>query len=134
MADLRTNYMGLELKNPIIVGSSGLTNSVENIVEIEKNGGSAVVLKSLFEEQITQESHALNHYLTQGVESHPEALNYFPEASEYKTGPDEYLEHIQRAKKALDIPVIASLNGVSTGGWVKYAKQIEEAGGKVSLK
>jgi len=86
------------------------------------------VLHSLFEEQITQESHTLNHYLTQGVESHPEALSYFPEASEYKTGPDEYLEHIQRAKKTLDIPVIASLNGVSTGGWVKYAKQIEEAG------
>ena len=95
---------------------------------MEDAGAAAVVLHSLFEEQITQESHTLNHYLTQGVESHPEALSYFPEASDYKIGPVEYLEHIQKAKKALEIPVIASLNGVSTGGWVKYAKQIEEAG------
>jgi dihydroorotate dehydrogenase (fumarate) len=95
---------------------------------MEDAGASAVVLHSLFEEQITLDSHTLNHYLTQGVESFPEALSYFPEASEYKTGPVEYLEHIQKAKKALDIPVIASLNGVSTGGWVKYAQQIEEAG------
>jgi dihydroorotate dehydrogenase (fumarate) len=86
------------------------------------------VLHSLFEEQITQESHTLNHYLTQGVESYAEALSYFPEAADYRTGPDDYLEHIQKAKRVLDIPVIASLNGVSTGGWVKYAKQIEEAG------
>jgi len=95
---------------------------------MEDNGASAIVLYSLFEEQITLESHNLNHYLTQGVESFPEALTYFPEAAEYETGPDEYMEHIQKAKEALSIPIIASLNGVSTGGWVKYAKNIEEAG------
>jgi len=126
--DLTTNYLGMTLKNPLVPSSSPLMRTMENLRAMEDAGAAAVVLHSLFEEQITQESHTLNHYLTQGVESHPEALSYFPEASEYKTGPDEYLEHIQRAKKTLDIPVIASLNGVSTGGWVKYAKQIEEAG------
>ena len=126
--DLTTNYLGMTLKNPLVPSSSPLMRTLESLRAMEDAGAAAVVLHSLFEEQITQESHTLNHYLTQGVESHPEALSYFPEASEYKTGPDEYLEHIQRAKKALDIPVIASLNGVSTGGWVKYAKQIEEAG------
>jgi len=95
---------------------------------MEDSGASAIVLHSLFEEQITLESHNLNHYLTQGVESFPEALTYFPEATEYETGPIEYLEHIRKAKEALDIPIIASLNGVSTGGWVKYANNMEEAG------
>ena len=126
--DLTTNYLGMTLKNPLVPSSSPLMRTLESLRAMEDAGAAAVVLHSLFEEQITQESHTLNHYLTQGVESFSEALSYFPEASEYKTGPDEYLEHIQRAKKALDIPVIASLNGVSTGGWVKYAKQIEEAG------
>ncbi|MBE2220864.1 MAG: dihydroorotate dehydrogenase-like protein [Anaerolineae bacterium] len=126
--DLTTNYLGMTLKNPLVPSSSPLMRTLENLRAMEDAGAAAVVLHSLFEEQITQESHTLNHYLTQGVESYSEALSYFPEASEYKTGPDEYLEHIQKAKRSLDIPVIASLNGVSTGGWVKYAKQIEEAG------
>jgi dihydroorotate dehydrogenase (fumarate) len=126
--DLTTNYLGMTLKNPLVPSSSPLMRTLESLRAMEDAGAAAVVLHSLFEEQITQESHTLNHYLTQGVESFAEALSYFPEAAEYKTGPDEYLEHIQKAKKALDIPVIASLNGVSTGGWVKYAKQIEEAG------
>jgi dihydroorotate dehydrogenase (fumarate) len=126
--DLTTNYLGMTLKNPLVPSSSPLMRSLDNLRWMEDAGASAVVLHSLFEEQITLESHALNHYLTQGVESFPEALSYFPEANEYKTGPAEYLEHIQKAKKALDIPVVASLNGVSTGGWVKYAQQIEEAG------
>ena len=86
------------------------------------------MLYSLFEEQITLESHTLNHYLTQGIESFPEALTYFPEVSEYETGPDEYAENIRKAKEALEIPIIGSLNGVSTGGWVKYARNVEEAG------
>ncbi len=126
--DLTTNYLGMTLKNPLVPSSSPLMRTLDNLRAMEDAGASAVVLHSLFEEQITQESHTLNHYLTQGVESHPEALSYFPEASDYRTGPVDYLEHIQKAKKVLDIPVIASLNGVSTGGWVKYAKQIEEAG------
>jgi dihydroorotate dehydrogenase (fumarate) len=95
---------------------------------MEDSGAAAIVLFSLFEEQITLESQTLNHYLTQGVESFPEALTYFPEAAEYESGPDEYAEHIRKAKEALDIPIIASLNGVSTGGWVKYARNVEEAG------
>ncbi|PID84898.1 MAG: dihydroorotate dehydrogenase [Chloroflexi bacterium] len=126
--DLSTNYLGMTLKNPLVPSSSPLMRTLDNIRAMEDAGAAAVVLHSLFEEQITQESHTLNHYLTQGVESHPEALNYFPEASDYKTGPAEYLEYVQKVKRTLDIPVIASLNGVSTGGWVKYAKQIEEAG------
>jgi dihydroorotate dehydrogenase (fumarate) len=126
--DLSTNYLGMTLKNPLVPSSSPLMRTLDNLRAMEDAGASAVVLHSLFEEQITQESHTLNHYLTQGVESYAEALSYFPEAADYRTGPDDYLEHIQKAKKVLDIPVIASLNGVSTGGWVKYAKQIEEAG------
>ena len=126
--DLTTTYLGMKLKNPLVPSSSPLMRSLDNLRWMEDAGASAVVLHSLFEEQITMESHTLNHYLTQGVESFPEALSYFPEASEYKTGPVEYLEHIQKAKTSLGIPVIASLNGVSTGGWVNYARQIQEAG------
>lgn len=126
--DLTTNYLGMTLKNPLVPSSSPLMRSIDNLRWMEEAGAAAVVLHSLFEEQITHESHTLNHYLTQGVESFPEALSYFPEATEYKTSPDEYLEHIQKAKRLLEIPVIASLNGVSTGGWVKYAQLIQEAG------
>jgi dihydroorotate dehydrogenase (fumarate) len=126
--DLTTTYMGLTLKNPLVPSSSPLSRNLNSLRRMEDNGASAIVLYSLFEEQITLESHNLNQYLTQGAESFPEALTYFPEAAEYETGPDEYMEHIQKAKEALSIPIIASLNGVSTGGWVKYAKNIEEAG------
>ncbi|MEZ4642998.1 MAG: dihydroorotate dehydrogenase-like protein [Chloroflexota bacterium] len=126
--DLRTTYLGLDLKNPLVPSSSPLTRSLDSLRRMEDAGASAVVLYSLFEEQITLESEMLNHYLTQGIESFPEALSYFPEAAEYHTGPDGYLEHLARAKRSLEIPVIASLNGVSTGGWVNYAKKIEEAG------
>jgi dihydroorotate dehydrogenase (fumarate) len=126
--DLTTTYMGLTLKNPLVPSSSPLSRNLNSLRRMEDNGASAIVLYSLFEEQITLESHNLNQYLTQGAESFPEALTYFPEAAEYETGPDEYMEHIQKAKEALNIPIIASLNGVSTGGWVKYAKNIEEAG------
>lgn len=128
MVDLRTTYLGLKLKNPLVPSSSPLTRSLDNLRRMEDAGAAAVVLYSLFEEQITLESQMLNHYLTQGIESFPEALTYFPEAPEYATGPEAYLEHIRRAKKVLDIPVIASLNGVSTGGWVRHARHIEEAG------
>jgi dihydroorotate dehydrogenase (fumarate) len=95
---------------------------------MEDAGAGAVVLYSLFEEQITQESQVLNEHLMQGVESYAEALSYFPEASDYRTGPDAYLEHIRRAKESLEIPLIASLNGVSAGGWMQYARDIEQAG------
>jgi dihydroorotate dehydrogenase (fumarate) len=95
---------------------------------MEDAGAAAVVLYSLFEEQIYQESQTLDHYLTQGTDSFAEALSYFPEAPEYQSGPDIYLEHLYKAKQALDIPVIGSLNGVSTGWWVRYAADIEAAG------
>lgn len=126
--DLTTTYLGLNLKNPLVPSSSPLSRNLGSLKRMEDNGAAAIVLHSLFEEQITLETHNLNHYLTQGVESFPEALTYFPEASEYETGPDEYLEHIQKAKNSLEIPIIASLNGVSTGGWVKYARNIQDAG------
>ena len=126
--DLTTNYLGLKLKNPLVPSSSPLMRELSQLRNMEDAGASAVVLHSLFEEQITQETHTLNEYLMQGIESFSEALSYFPDAPEYQSGPDVYLTHIQKAKAALDIPVIASLNGVSTGGWMKYAKHIQEAG------
>ncbi len=126
MVDLKTKYMGLELKNPIIVGSSGLTNSVENIIEIEKNGASAVVLKSLFEEQIMQD--------ISKIISQDEHSNMYPEATDYivnyskDTAVGNYLQLIKDAKAAVNIPVIASVNCVSSAEWVSFAAKIEEAG------
>lgn len=126
--DLSTTYLGLKLKNPLVPSSSPLMRHLDNLKRMEDAGAAAVVLHSLFEEQINQESHTLDAYLTQGIESYAEALSYFPEAPEYQTGPDAYLEHIRKAKESLEIPVIASLNGVSTGGWVRYARDIQDAG------
>ncbi|MEW5989351.1 MAG: dihydroorotate dehydrogenase-like protein [Chloroflexota bacterium] len=128
MVNLSTNYLGLHLKNPIVPSSSPLARNLRSLRRMEEAGAAAVVLHSLFEEQITLESQSLNHYLSQGVESFPEALTYFPEAADYETGPDAYLEYIRQAKQAVSIPIIASLNGVSTGGWVRYARTIQEAG------
>lgn len=128
MIDLSTTYMGLHLKNPLVVSPSPLCEDIDNIRRMEESGSAAVVLHSLFEEQILMESQDLDHYLTQGTYSFAESLTYFPDLGDYKLGPDEYLEHIRKAKEAVDIPIIGSLNGVSTGGWLKYAKAIEEAG------
>ncbi len=126
--DLSTTYMGLTLKNPIVPSASPLSENVNNIVQMEEAGAAAVVMYSLFEEQINQQSHMLDHYLSYGVESFAEALDYFPDMETYKTGPDEYLNLIQRAKLLVDIPIIGSLNGVSSGGWINYAQKIEQAG------
>lgn len=126
--NLKSNYLGLELKNPLVPSSSPITRTLDGLRQMEDAGASAIVLYSLFEEQILQESHTLNEHLLQGTESFAEALDYFPEAPEYKYGPDEYINHIRRAKEALSIPIIASLNGVSTGWWMRYAKDIEQAG------
>lgn len=128
MIDLSTTYMGLHLKNPLVVSPSPLCEDIDNIRRMEESRSAAVVLHSLFEEQILLESQDLDHYLTQGTYSFAESLTYFPDLGDYKLGPDEYLEHIRKAKEAVDIPIIGSLNGVSTGGWLKYAKAIEEAG------
>jgi dihydroorotate dehydrogenase (fumarate) len=126
--DLTTNYLGIELKNPIVHSASPLSESLDSMRQLEDAGASAIVMYSLFEEQITMESHSLDHFLSYGVESHAEALSYFPDAQEYKVGPDEYLKRIVAAKMSLGVPVIGSLNGVSTGGWIEFAKLIEEAG------
>jgi dihydroorotate dehydrogenase (fumarate) len=126
--DLTTTYMGMTLKNPIVPSASPLSENLENIRRMEDAGAAAVVMYSLFEEQITLESQQLDHYLSYGVESFAEALSYFPDMETYKVGPDDYLNRVRRAKQAVDIPIIGSLNGVSTGGWIEYARQIEEAG------
>jgi dihydroorotate dehydrogenase (fumarate) len=126
--DLTTTYLGLKLKNPIVHSASPLSESIDNIKRLEDAGASAIVMYSLFEEQITLESRELDHYLSYGSQSFGEALSYFPEMDEYKVGPEEYLSRISRAKKAVGIPIIGSLNGVSTGGWIGYAEKIEQAG------
>lgn len=127
--DLTSTYLGLSLKNPLVPSASPLTREIANLRRMEDAGAAAIVLYSLFEEEINMESHTLDRYLNQGTESYAEALSYFPEAPAYRAiGPDAYLEHIFRAKQAVDIPIIASLNGVSTGGWIRYAKEMEGAG------
>lgn len=126
--DLTTTYLGLELKNPLAVASCSLTESVESLRRLEEAGAAAVVLPSLFEEQIEFEEVELSNVQDRGTESFAEALSYFPEPQEYRTGCDRYLELIGQAKQSLSIPVIASLNGVSRGGWIRYAQLIQEAG------
>jgi len=128
MVDLKTTYLGLELKNPLVASASPLMEKVDTVRRLEENGVSAVVMYSLFEEQIIHDSLELDHYLTYGTESFAEALTYLPGIGRYSTGPDVYLERLRRLKEAVSIPVIGSLNGVSTGGWIEYAKKIEEAG------
>jgi dihydroorotate dehydrogenase (fumarate) len=116
MMDLTTKYLGLTLKNPLVVSASPLSAEVGYIRQMEDSGASAVVLPSLFEEQIQVESTALDHFLWQGTESFAESLTYIPNMEGYKLGPDGYLEHLRRAKEAVSIPVIGSLNGTSTSG------------------
>jgi len=128
MVDLSTTYLGLTLKNPLVVSPSPLCEKIDNIRRMEDAGASAVVLPSLFEEQITLESHHLDRFLSHGTESFAESLTYFPDMIDYNLGPDGYLEHIRRAKFVADIPIIGSLNGSSTSGWISYAKKIQEAG------
>jgi dihydroorotate dehydrogenase (fumarate) len=128
MIDLSTQYLGLTLKNPLVVSASPLGQHIDNIRRMEDAGASAVVLQSLFEEQLTLESRELDRFLSEGTESFAEALSYFPDMNDYRLGPEGYLQHIQQAKAAVRIPIIASLNGVSAGGWTKYAKDMEEAG------
>jgi dihydroorotate dehydrogenase (fumarate) len=128
MTDLSTSYLGLSLKNPLVVSPSPLCQDLGSIRQMEDAGAAAVVLHSLFEEQITLESRDLDHFLTHGTDSFAEALSYYPDMGQYKLGPDGYLEHIRKAKAAVKIPIVGSLNGVSTGGWISYAKKIEQAG------
>jgi dihydroorotate dehydrogenase (fumarate) len=126
--DLTTRYLGLELKNPLVASASPLSKKVDIVRRLEDSGAAAVVMYSLFEEQITHESRELDHYLERGTHSYAESLSYFPDLDHYNLGPEPYLEHLHRIKAAVSIPVIGSLNGVSSGGWVEYAHKIEQAG------
>ncbi|MCM3874757.1 MAG: dihydroorotate dehydrogenase-like protein, partial [Pyrinomonadaceae bacterium] len=125
---LATNYLGMTLKNPIVASSSPLSHTVDSIRRLEDAGAAAVVMYSLFEEQITFDSLYVDYYLTSGTNSFAESLTYFPEMQSYNVSPDEYMNLIRRAKEAVDIPIIGSLNGVSSGGWTEYAALMEEAG------
>ena len=126
--NLTTSYLGLRLKNPIVASSSPLSHSLDGIRRLEDAGASAVVMYSLFEEQITFDSFYVDHYLRSNTNSYAEALSYFPEMDSYNVWPNEYLNLIREAKQAVDIPIIGSLNGVSIGGWTNYAGLIEDAG------
>ena len=126
--NLKVNYLGLELKNPIVPSASPLSKSIDKVKKLEDAGAAAIVMWSLFEEEIESEQLELHFRTSIYSESYYEALSYFPEFKEYKVGPDYYLEQIQKIKKSVQIPVIASLNGKSIGGWTEYAKKIEEAG------
>ncbi|HOW68796.1 MAG TPA: dihydroorotate dehydrogenase-like protein [Candidatus Paceibacterota bacterium] len=126
--DLTTQYLGLKLRTPLVPSASPLSQNLDNVKKMEEAGAGAIVLHSLFEEQLRQDTLELDERLTQGTESFAEAQSYFPEPKEFKLGPEEYLEHIAKTKKAVSIPIIASLNGSSMGGWIDYAKQIQQAG------
>lgn len=126
--DLSTTYMGLKLKNPIIIGASPLTSTIESIKELEACGAAAVVLHSIFEEQINHEMHELDHFMFSGSESYAESLGYFPEVTLSNLESEYYLDELIKLKEEVNIPIIASLNGVSRGGWVNYAKKLEDAG------
>ncbi|MBN2086026.1 MAG: dihydroorotate dehydrogenase-like protein [Anaerolineales bacterium] len=128
MTDLSTTYLGLKLKNPLVASSSPFSKKIDAIREMEDAGLSAVVMHSLFEEQIAHESNELDHFLSYGTDSFAEALTYFPDLEKYNLDPDAYLELIRKARAAVQIPVIASLNGITSGGWVETARRIEQAG------
>ena len=126
--DLSTTYLGLKLPSPLVVSASPLSRDVDGICRLEDAGASAVVLYSLFEEQLRQEEMDLQYHLAAGTESFAESLTYFPQAAEFHTGPDGYLNHIRKAKSSVGMPIIASLNGSTLGGWTKFAADIERAG------
>lgn len=128
MADLSTSYLGLKLKNPLVASASPISKKLSGVKRLEDAGVSAVVMYSLFEEQIEYESRALDHFLSHGSESFAEALTYFPDMPSYNIGPESYLELIHKIKSEVEIPVIGSLNGITIGGWVDYARRIQEAG------
>ncbi len=128
MPDLTTTYLGLQLKNPLVASASPLSKKVDTVRRLEDAGAAALVMYSLFEEQITHESFELDHYLERGTHTYAEALSYFPDLDYHNLGTEPYLEHLHKIKQAVNIPIIGSLNGISTGGWVEYAHRIEQAG------
>jgi dihydroorotate dehydrogenase (fumarate) len=126
--NLTTHYMGVRLRNPLVVSPSPICEDVGKIKEMVEAGASAVVLHSLFEEQLGIESRGLDRNLTTGTETYAESISYFPDLNNYKLSREEYLEHIHKVKTAVDVPIFASLNGVSSGGWIEIARQMESAG------
>jgi dihydroorotate dehydrogenase (fumarate) len=128
MTDLSTTYLGLTLKNPLIASSTPYTKKAGNFRRLEDAGVAAIVMHSLFEEQINRDSLELDFFLSRGAESTPEAVSYYPNIETFHMGPEPYLELIRKARESVSIPVIASLNGMSTGGWVDYAARMEQAG------
>jgi dihydroorotate dehydrogenase (fumarate) len=128
MVDLTTTYLGLKLKNPLVASPSPLSEKVENVKRMEDAGIAAVVMYSLFEEQIIHESLELDHFLSRGTESFAEALTYFPNIGKFSLAPEKYIDQLEKTKRAVKIPVLGSLNGVSTGGWIEYSRKIQDAG------
>ncbi|HWG21723.1 MAG TPA: dihydroorotate dehydrogenase-like protein [Terracidiphilus sp.] len=128
MTDLKTTYLGLQLNGPIVVSSTPLSESLDNVRRMEDSGASAIVLTSLFEEQLSLESQALDEDLSRGIDSFAESLQFLPEQADYRMTHEVYLDYLRRTKAAVSIPVLASLNGASSGGWVRYAKEMEQAG------
>jgi dihydroorotate dehydrogenase (fumarate) len=128
MIDLSTTYLGLKLKNPLVASASPLSEKLDSVRHLEECGVSAIVMYSLFEEQVIRESLELDRFLSHGTHTYAEALTYLPEVGRYSLGPEAYVENVYRLKQATQIPIIGSLNGVSTGGWIEYAQQIEGAG------
>lgn len=126
--DLSTEYLNLKLSSPIVSAASPISDSMDNIKKMEDAGISAIVLHSLFEEQLRREQYELHYATTHGTYSSPESLTYFPDWDEYNVGPEEYLELIRRAKMSVEIPIIASLNGATKGSWTEYSKKMEDAG------
>ncbi|MGD0987595.1 MAG: dihydroorotate dehydrogenase-like protein [Candidatus Sulfotelmatobacter sp.] len=128
MADLRTTYMGLELRTPLVASASPLSHEIDTIRQLEDAGASAVVLYSLFEEQLRHDELELDYYMNADTDSFAEATSFFPQTGEFRLGPEGYLNHIRKAKAAVSVPIIASLNGSTVGGWTEYARKIEQAG------
>jgi dihydroorotate dehydrogenase (fumarate) len=128
MIDFSTQYLGLKLSGPIVVSSTPLSENIDNVCRMEDAGASAIVLHSLFEEQLNLESKALDDDLSRGTDSFAESLGYLPDLNDYRMTQDVYLEHLRRCKEAVQIPILASLNGATTGGWVRFAQDMEQAG------
>lgn len=128
MIDLSTHYLGLKLTGPVVVSSTPLSESLDNVRRMEDAGASAIVLTSLFEEQLALESGALDEDLSRGTESFPESLDYLPDLADYRMTHEVYLEYLRQVKTAVSIPILASLNGATAGGWVRYAREMEQAG------
>jgi dihydroorotate dehydrogenase (fumarate) len=128
MIDFSTQYLGLKLSGPIVVSSTPLSDSIDNVRRMEDSGAAAIVLNSLFEEQLMLESRTLDDDLSRGTNSFAESLDYLPDLSDYRMTHEVYLKHVREAKEAVNIPILASLNGATTGGWIRYAKDIEQAG------